>query len=358
MSLESSVLVIVKNGDRVLDSGSGLILCHDPKSATTFVLTCEHNLRAIRKTYQSNVEAPKVFVNGQLANAYADPSLRLYDLAVLCLPQLELPPVRLKALAKTQGIFSCHGFVPFMQKEFVQETVRCAAKQVIATLSPEGVRVAYYKIQTSKGSPRFKKGLSGAPVFDPAGNVVGVARIVQKTASHKDDEKGEVLGYAIQLTPRVLYLLSETVPYDLDIVGKRKVATDRPPDAPKPKSESIKADDIQKGRWGGKSEGWSFQLSPQNVEKHKYYFTFDAVLEKKEPGTVPQGPFVFHLHDSYPRSVIWVRRVRGQKSILENIHAEGTYTFGVQFKGDDNQWHSLEYDLANYDKGALTNYDE
>src|SRR5262249_41759201 len=159
--------------------------------------TCEHNLRALRKAYQSNVEAPKVYVNGHLANAYADPKLCHFDLAVLCLPQLELPPARLKALAESKGPLFCHGFVPFMQQEFAQETVRGAVKQLIATLSPEGVRFAYYKIESSKGSPRFKKGLSGAPVFDAAGNVVGVARVVQKTARSTDHEKGDALGYAI-----------------------------------------------------------------------------------------------------------------------------------------------------------------
>ena len=70
-----------------------------------------------------------------------------------------------------------------------------------------------------------------------------------------------------------------------------------------------------------------------------------------------EGPFIFHLHDTYPRSVIWIRKPRGTKAILEEIYAEGTYTFGVQFRDDSGVWRSLEYDLANYEDGVLTRYD-
>jgi hypothetical protein len=41
----------------------------------------------------------------------------------------------------------------------------------------------------------------------------------------------------------------------------------------------------------------------------------------------------------------------------ELIYAEGTYTFGVQFKDDEAVWRSLEYDLATYEGGVLTKYD-
>jgi len=93
------------------------------------------------------------------------------------------------------------------------------------------------------------------------------------------------------------------------------------------------------------------------VELRASYFMFDAVLERTISGSIPSGPFVFHLHDSYPKSVIWIRKVRGNRAVLEEIYAEGTYTFGVQFKDDEGNWRSLEYDLATYEGGVLTKYD-
>jgi hypothetical protein len=184
---------------------------------------------------------------------------------------------------------------------------------------------------------------------------VGVARMLQ---SSERGEKGEALGYAIQISDDILALLSELVtPCEVAVVGGAEPSVDPLRSAPDPRPESIKSDDIQKNRWGGKSSGWGYELTVENVELHSRYSLFDAVLEKKESGEPPEGPFIFHLHDSYPKSVIWIRKVRGTKAALEQIHASGTYTLGVQFKDATHNLRSLEYDLAGYGNGVLEKYD-
>jgi hypothetical protein len=358
---ERVVLVLVKNGDKVLDSGSGLVLCHDSLNKSTFVLTCAHNLRATsrrlesaigsapRRRIESGIEsAVKVLVNGQVAHTIEDEKLRFYDLALLKIPQVDRPAAQLKVTTENGSTVRCEGFVPFIHQEYAHETVTGEVKSLVRTLNPDGESVSYLKIHSSKRGPRFKKGFSGGPVFDANGKLVGMARILQAP------ERGEVLGYAIQFSTEIVGLLSEVVtPCDIVVVGGTSVAQDRPPAPPEPLPESLRSDDIQKNRWGGKSAGWGYQLSIQNVELHRRYFLFDAVLEKTEASGPPEGPFLFHLHDSYPKTVIWIRKTRGMKAVLEEIYATGTYTFGVQFKAATHTWKSLEYDLADYDDGIL-----
>jgi len=67
-------------------------------------------------------------------------------------------------------------------------------KELVPTLSPRGVPVSYLKIQAKKRGPGFKKGLSGGPVYDGAGRVVGISRVLENL------EKREAFGYAIQFS--------------------------------------------------------------------------------------------------------------------------------------------------------------
>ena len=68
-------------------------------------------------------------------------------------------------------------------------------------------------------------------------------------------------------------------------------------------------------------------------------------------------PFVFHIHDSFPKSVIWIRKTDGAKAVLEEIEASGTFTIGVQFRDELGVWRSLEYDLLDYEDKRLKKYD-
>jgi hypothetical protein len=79
--------------------------------------------------------------------------------------------------------------------------------------------------------------------------------------------------------------------------------------------------------------------------QYRDVFLFDAVVSSLD-GSPLQGPFVFHLHDSYPRPVIWVRKTRPDNTAsLESITSTGVYTLAVQVKDAKGKWMGLEFDL-------------
>lgn len=80
------------------------------------------------------------------------------------------------------------------------------------------------------------------------------------------------------------------------------------------------------------------------MHRKRYEFFFDAVLESIDD-TELEGPFYFHLHDSYKPSKIKVSATKygGKQAILEEINSNGTFTVGIQFKDGGGTWRSLEY---------------
>jgi WD40 repeat protein len=106
--------------------------------------------------------------------------------------------------------------------------------------------------------------------------------------------------------------------------------------------------DTQKGRWGGhvSRDGRSIQITLWESHTTRSAFYFDARVLSVD-GSALEGPVLFHLHHSYPKSVIWIRKIReGTCAILENVSATGVYTIGVQVRRADGEWTSLELDLA------------
>jgi hypothetical protein len=53
------------------------------------------------------------------------------------------------------------------------------------------------------------------------------------------------------------------------------------------------------------------------------------------------------LHDSYPKPVFWIRKVRdGSRAVLEEVRSYGVYTIGAQVKDAHGQWLGLEFSLS------------
>lgn len=124
-------------------------------------------------------------------------------------------------------------------------------------------------------------------------------------------------------------------------------STERPAKGPRPPEPPPIFDpsDPQKGRWGGQSEreGRRVRATLESVEKDIFYF--GLTVESTDKSEL-KAPVVFHLHDSFPRNVIHVRRIveRRYAQLLE-WNAYGVFCIGVQVLTGKGKWISLELDL-------------
>ncbi len=117
---------------------------------------------------------------------------------------------------------------------------------------------------------------------------------------------------------------------------------------PPPKPPAIvTADDPQKGRWGGRAREKGRELSAVNLDVGNRDFRFDAVV-KSTDGSPLEGPVVFHLHHTFAKSVIWIRKIDtdNNQAVLESVDSYGAFTIGAQVKDKDGNWIGLEYDLV------------
>jgi hypothetical protein len=104
-------------------------------------------------------------------------------------------------------------------------------------------------------------------------------------------------------------------------------------------------DDLQKNRWGGESSKDGRRLSAVLVDTQKKLFFFNIIVESTD-GTPLVGPVVFHLHDTFPKPVIYVRKTDGGFAQIEEANAIGVFTIGAQVQRADGEWIGLEYDLS------------
>ncbi|MNV22664.1 hypothetical protein D3C71_1136480 [compost metagenome] len=104
--------------------------------------------------------------------------------------------------------------------------------------------------------------------------------------------------------------------------------------------------DLQSGRWGKRASRLGRKLLSHLIEVGQNEFTFDLVVRSVD-GTDLEGPVIFHLHDTYARKTIHIRKIRegGKIAILEKTTAYGVYTVGVQVMAAKGGWTSLELDL-------------
>ncbi|HZN35644.1 MAG TPA: trypsin-like peptidase domain-containing protein [Pirellulaceae bacterium] len=120
------------------------------------------------------------------------------------------------------------------------------------------------------------------------------------------------------------------------------LATAKPP---KPKRVR-NVDDPQKDRWGGKSKRSGRALRVEDLLAANSAFTFNAVVASTD-GSPLVGPVIFHLHDSYPKSVLRIHKIdEGNRAVLEEVSSYGVYTIGAQVKDAQGKWIGLEYCLS------------
>ncbi|MGJ7497839.1 SAV_2336 N-terminal domain-related protein [Variovorax sp. RT4R15] len=119
---------------------------------------------------------------------------------------------------------------------------------------------------------------------------------------------------------------------------------DDPTVIPKP-GPVLNAADLQQGRWGGaaRRDGRVAEAVLCGVTKGIFYF--DVAVDSTD-GSALRGPVVFHLHDTYPKKTIHIRKIRdGTRAILQNVSSRGVYCIGIQVRKGDGTWTSLELDL-------------
>jgi Trypsin-like peptidase domain len=375
----TSVLITIISNKKVLDAGSGIILGHRQEKSgwETCILTCRHNLRACEGAMGQNTSVA-ILVDGASANLIDDPKLKVFDLAILTVNGKVGVPALWSTLPMNGAACQCCGYSGFFKNEYAHRVVAAETFREFQTSTPDGEKIDYLELQSKDSGEWFEKGMSGGPVRDSMNQLVGVIRIrdaVEKiersdgTAESQNQKRPPA--YAIRLTDRIMSIVQQVAQCKLDqpfpvqpaqpaaanvpakqgFTQKLVETQDAPPMAEAPKQKSIEKDDIQKNRWGGKDKNGPFNLHIERVDEYSKYFEFDAIVESVESSLL-EGPFIFHLHDTYTPSVIWVRKTDGKRAGLYRISADGVYTIGVQFKAA-GEWKMLEFDLAKWKKGRL-----
>jgi hypothetical protein len=104
-------------------------------------------------------------------------------------------------------------------------------------------------------------------------------------------------------------------------------------------------DDIQKGRWGGRASVRGRRLRALYLGGDQNWFDCSLVVESTD-GSKLEGPFRFHLHDSFSPSAVEVGKVHLDRyAMVERITAYETFTTAVEVKDYKGNWLSLELDL-------------
>jgi hypothetical protein len=181
---------------------------------------------------------------------------------------------------------------------------------------------------------------SGAPCFDGTWNLVAVHHADRWDPGRQMFVREGVPIAAIRDRLRRLGRAAS-------LGGDPSAAAARSGSAPPPEPGPVThPDDPQKGRWGGLPERDGRRVSVELLDTSGRKFSFNVVAESTD-GTALEGPVLFHLHDSYPNTVIQVREIRRQaKAVLEELRAFGVFTIGVQVKDKSGNWVGLEFDLA------------
>jgi hypothetical protein len=114
---------------------------------------------------------------------------------------------------------------------------------------------------------------------------------------------------------------------------------------PPPPRWPVDLDDPQSKRWGGVHEQSGRKIDARLLDFGKDSFWFDLVVRPTDESALV-GPVLFHLHDSYPRSIIRISSINNNEAVLEAVEANEVFTAAAQSKDKDGQWVGLEYDLA------------
>ncbi len=211
--------------------------------------------------------------------------------------------------------------------------------RAVVGIAQEGTRIQF--------TAQTERGADGAPCFNVNWELVamhqslGIKGPAGRTSEVREGIAITAIRDALKRKGKVGYLDGESASRGVNL------SADSTRDASPPKPGPVKHnDDPQRDRWGGEVQRDGRRVTVELLKTFSRTFLFNVVVESTD-GTPLEGPVIFHLHDTFPRSVIHIRRIRpGNRAIFEEVTSYGVFTIGVQVKNGRAEWIGLEYDLA------------
>jgi len=207
-------------------------------------------------------------------------------------------------------------------------------------------RLQGYRVDDLSAAPSevTADALTGMFIADEASDIGGYARFILEICGPDESasvDLARLLDYRQAWNEAIASLLGAETPSS---GASEETAAD--PDEPPAPGPVIHRDDLQKGRWGGKDElaGRRLRAVLESIEHDVFYF---SLIVESSDGSPLTAPVVFHLHDTYPRNVVTIRRIKeGREATLDQWNAYGVFAVGVQVRDAKGRWVSLELDLA------------
>lgn len=332
--LSESVALVTSVTDGVRSSGTAF--CVRRNQNDSIVLTCRHVVTDL------DTGIGEVRVNGLRAVEIANGDECGVDMSILTVAGAQFVPIPIafgQLASPKSGVYGL-GFRHLHGDHYFSTLLQGQVDRLLTVRRQLSVRgSSSYRVAAQTGY-EFHPGLSGSPICNDNGAAIGVLAF-----SSQDGSLGYVL--SIESASQLLPALLEA---SMDVTGFDQVEPEMPPPTPLGKVQD--ETDLQAGRFGGTNDDGTVVLTAEHQRTvGKSYFIFDAIIRSVNPNVRLVGPAQFYLHDTYPRSIIKIRKPREDGSMrLEDIHSYGIYTLGCQVYCSDRRWHNVELNLLLMDK--------
>jgi hypothetical protein len=241
---------------------------------------------------------------------------------------------------KLAQVFSCRDEDWIVPLAYAAERVGYRRESVDSRLA---AYMGHHSVRSQAGPPPWSDMVGAMRIADEAGDIERFAQWVMTQSAANTFEVGRLkllLDTHLRWREAMSNLLDKQPASPATQMAARLFRSPPPP------GPILDENDPQRGRWGGHSsrDGRTGHAVLESVEGDLFFF---SVIVESTDGSPLQPPVIFHLHDSYPRSVIRISRIAGGKRAeLSDWNATGVFAVGVQVMDRNGSWTSLEVDLA------------